>query len=156
MTKITPAEYAKSLTKKADKAHDPYVEELSEEFLENVVIERVVKLAEGQGIRGIFRGRGPDIEIAKRGDDDASIVATWRLQMADGNIARLMSSHQLYAAFEKMPEGTAVRVAKMGTIETRAGRRCSDYIIAIEKTSNAQLSLPGDTVTTNATDTKAQ
>lgn len=153
MTKITPAEYAKSLTQK--KTHDPYLEELTEEFLENVTIERVVKLAEGMGIRGIFRGRGADIEIAERGDDSAKIVATWRLEMKDGNIARLMSSYQLYAAFEKMPEGMMVRVAKVGTIETRAGRRCSDYIIAVEKSEINGVALPeASTVVTNATDTE--
>lgn len=147
---MTPLDYAKNLRMATSEKtmSDPYLEELSPEFLEGVSIERIVKLADGTGIRGTFRGRGGDIEMVAKGDAPPQIVATWRIEMIDGNVARLMDAHQLSQAFTSMSVGTKVRIAKIGTVETRAGRRCADYIIAVERgdvmmtLADTQLALP--------------
>jgi hypothetical protein len=109
------------------------VERYDQSWLEGIDIERIVSLEEGDGVRGIFRGSGPEIEITDTVTGEVKALGTWRIEVRPGIVVRLLDSAKLKREFPTIPVGRKVRVMRLGQINTRAGRRVTDYIVAPER-----------------------
>jgi len=112
---------------------DDFIEVLSPEFLEGVQLERVVKLEDGQGLRGKFLGAGAFIQTTDMTTGEVKDLPTWRIEVRPNQVARLIGTYQLNQAFSIMPPSTLVRVARIGLVETKNKRRVTDYVVAVEK-----------------------
>ena len=124
-------------------SEDSFIEVLSPEFLENVTLERIVKLEDGQGLRGMFLGAGAFIETTSLETGEVVNLPTWRIEVRPSQVARLIGTYQLNQAFSIMPPSTMVRVARLGMVETKNKRRVTDYVVAVEKPAKTlQLDIP--------------
>jgi hypothetical protein len=109
------------------------VEKVDRSWLDGVQLERLLTLADGQGIRGLFLGAGPLVEMTDPATGEVRPVGTWRFEVRPGIIVRLLGGARLDAEFKSMEAGKVrVRVARIGQVSTRRGRRVTDYLIAKE------------------------
>lgn len=114
-------------------APDPatLVETITPDALRGVTIERVVTLDPGQMVRGKYLGMGAILEVHDPVTGEVRELATHRIEVRDGVVARIIESHQIA---RELPQymGKRVRVMKLGQVSTRKGRRVNDFIIAPE------------------------
>lgn len=114
-------------------APDPmtFIEDITTKSLEGISIERVVTLDPGKMIRGKYLGMGAVMEVSDPVTGEVRELGTHRIEVRDGLVARLMSSHQLDRELPPLMH-KRVRVMKLGQVSTRKGRRVNDFIVAPE------------------------
>ena len=109
-----------------------FVENIDATWLEGIKIARIVKLDDGQGVRGIYMGLGANVEVHDPTTGEVRDVPTHLVEVRPDVMVRLIESSQLKRELAIVPPGTRVRIMKIGQVDTRRGRRVNDYIVAVE------------------------
>jgi len=96
-------------------------------------VDQVVSLTDGEAIKGVFRGMGDGVEV----DDmqkpgESRIIKTWRIQIAPGRIAQVVSSAQLDRRMASVQVGAQVAIARLGVGKTRKGNPITRYVIGVK------------------------
>lgn len=91
-----------------------------------------VKLADGEGIRGIYRGPGRPRELVNN-DGEPRSVPTHLIQR--GNvICSLMGGVKLDRLLSEVAPGTEVSIIRIGDVPVRGGRqRMTDYTVGVPR-----------------------
>lgn len=110
-----------------------YVEQFDASWLDGITIERIVPLQEGQGVRGIFLGRGPSVEVADPVTGEVRELGTWRIEVSPGVVIRLLDSARLRSDLAALAPQVKVRIMRLGSVDTKRGRRVTDYIVGVER-----------------------
>lgn len=109
-----------------------FVEKVDPSWLEGIKIERIATLEPGDGIRGIFQGPGPTVEVSDPVTGETRDLGTWRIEVKPDVVCRLLTSSQLEREFRAIAVGRRVRVIKLGQVATRKGRRVNDFVVGVE------------------------
>lgn len=99
------------------------LDQLSREF----ECERLVVLKEGQMLRGVLLGNGPEAELTSI-DGQPRAVATWRIRINERAIARVLGGYQLD---RELPEliGQPVCIMFRAQVKTNGGKRVNDMVV---------------------------
>jgi hypothetical protein len=126
-----------TLAERAADLSTAYVEQIDASWLKGVAIERIVPLADGQGIRGVFLGAGPPVEVSDPVTGEVRPLGTWRFQVAPDVVIRLLDSARLKSDLSAFHTDGSVRlrVMRLGQKKTNRGRNVTDYIVARETQS---------------------
>jgi hypothetical protein len=116
-----------------------FVEQVDASWLEGIKIERIVTLETGQGVRGLYQGIGPTVEVSDPVTGEVRELPTHRVEVKKDITIRLLESSQLKRELAVIPIGTNVRIIKLGQVETRKSRRVNDYIVAVVPQSASAL-----------------
>lgn len=115
---------------------------LADAVREGYSIERVVSLAEGMMLEGVFLGAGGAIDVNDPTTKQKRPLGTWRIRSFDGSmVAVLLTNAQLQTAFEKAIPGTHVKIVKLAKVRTNNGMNANDHLIAWGKPPAEQQSL---------------
>lgn len=134
---VTPADVAdiKTLDELSDASTDVarYVEQFDASWLKGVQVEKIVPLADGQGVRGAFLGAGGPVEISDPLTGEVRPLGTWRVRVAASVVIRLLDSARLRSDLCNLPtDGSAhVRIMRVGSVDTKRGRRVTDYVVGV-------------------------
>ena len=115
-------------------APDPtsLIETVTAESLKGIDLERVVSLDAGQMLRGIYLGTGPNVELTDTVTGEVRELATHRIEVRPGMIARVIESYQLARELPPL-KGQRVRVIRLNQVSTRKGRRVNEWVVAPER-----------------------
>ena len=117
--------------------YQQYVEQVDNSWLEGIKIERIVTLEAGQGVRGMYLGIGPTVEVTDPVTGEVRDLPTRRIEVKKDIVVRLLDTSQLKRELDATPVGTRLRIIKLGQVDTRKGRRVNDFIVAPETTQPA-------------------
>lgn len=111
-----------------------FVQEIDASWLKGVDIERIVPLADGNGVRGIFLGEGGPVEVTDPDTGEIRALGTWRIRVQPQLVIRILDSARLRSDLAKLAtDGTVrVRVMRLGVKNTSRGRRVTDYVTGVE------------------------
>lgn len=132
---MSPAEVA-AMQESGDLA-GVFVQEVDRSWFEGVTIERVVPMEDKMGVRGVFLGAGPPVEITDQATGEIRPLGTWRLQVAPLVVIRVLDSARLKSEFTgKKDDGSLrCRVMRMGSGKARSGKNFTDYVVGWEAPS---------------------
>jgi len=92
---------------------------------------QILKIEEGDTVIGFLEGYGPPAEIMDTNTRETKYVNTYVLRSLSGSNARvsILGSAQLD---RKLPPffGGECSISRVGTIDTKAGRRVTEYVVA--------------------------
>lgn len=117
----------------ANAVADPFIQQVGPDWLQDLVIERLISLEDGQGFEGDFVGEGPPVDLTDPVTGEVRPCRTWRFRMSDKVTIRLLDSARLSSELPRLaPDGTVrLRVARLGYKATSRGRRVTDYLVGV-------------------------
>lgn len=97
---------------------------------EGMIIEEVVKLDDGQMMRGIYRGPGGTVDVTNPATGEVGPVGTWRVQHPTNEqvVALILGCAKLNRFFGGIPIGSEVTIVRRGSVRSNSGRVVNDYV----------------------------
>ncbi len=102
--------------------------ESMDDLLRNArIMPQVLSLIEGQQVEGVLHGKGAQLEC-RQPDGNMGAVDTWNVELSNGVVVALMSSHYLD---KNLPELVGHRIVVMRGKQKDIGtRRVNTFIVA--------------------------
>lgn len=92
--------------------------------------EMVHTLQDGETIKGVFLGRGGNVEVSDPNTGEMREIPTWRVRSKSGAVTiNLLGASQLNARLAGLVEGTNLVISRRGKSRTARGRNVNNYLI---------------------------
>lgn len=111
----------------------PVGDDIAASELANYTLEHVVSLQEGKGLKGIYRGPGPELEFTDPQTGEVRPIKTWRLELSADVVADIQGSMGLDKKMAACVVGRRYLIVRGPQINTRRGFRVNQYIVAEAK-----------------------
>lgn len=99
---------------------------------EGQIIEEVVKLEDGQLLKGIYLGPGGSLDVTDPSTGETRPLNTWKVRHPANRqiVALLLGCAKLNRFFGGVPVGSAVTILRRGSVRSNAGRVVNDFVTA--------------------------
>jgi len=92
-------------------------------------VTRDLVLADGDAFEGTMVGPDAPREFADDKTGEVRSVPAWLLDGVDGIRYRVLAGSKLARLLEPIKPGVELAIQRIGTVETRGGRRMTDYAV---------------------------